>query len=143
MRASIAGVKDTVFVAYAIMLLADVNHDNYRNIGDLTAIVDHVIGRKTLTGFDFNKADMYPRRSNGTSGDGLFVCNLRFINIRGDIKFAQHPVYNDLQMELPHTAYDRLPGLFIVGDLKSRVLFRQSIQCHPKFLFVGFCLRLY
>jgi hypothetical protein len=70
-RASIAGVKDTVFVAYAIMLLADVNHDNYRNIGDLTAIIDHAIGRKILTGFDFNKADMYPRRSNGTTGDGL------------------------------------------------------------------------
>ena len=70
-RASIAGVKDTVFVAYAIMLLADVNHDNYRNIGDLTAIIDHAIGRKILTGFDFNKADMYPRRSNGIAGDGL------------------------------------------------------------------------
>jgi hypothetical protein len=70
-RASIAGVKDTVFVAYAIMLFADVNHDNYRNIGDLTAIIDHAIGRKILTGFDFNKADMYPRRSNGTTGDGL------------------------------------------------------------------------
>ncbi len=70
-RASIAGVKDTVFVAYAIMLFADVNHDNYRNIGDLTAIIDHAIGRKILTGFDFNKADMYPRHSNGTTGDGL------------------------------------------------------------------------
>jgi Bacterial Ig-like domain (group 1). len=70
-RASIAGVKDTTFVAYAIMLLADVNHDNYRNIGDLTAIVDHAIGQKILTGYDFIKADMYPHRSNGTTGDGL------------------------------------------------------------------------
>jgi hypothetical protein len=64
-------VKDTVFVAYAIMLLADVNHDNYRNIGDLTAMIDHAIGRNILAGYDFNKADMYPTRSNGNVGDGL------------------------------------------------------------------------
>jgi hypothetical protein len=70
-RASIAGVKDTSFIAYAIMLYADVNNDNYRNIADLTAIIDHVIGRKILTGYNFNKADMYPRSSNGTTSDGL------------------------------------------------------------------------
>jgi hypothetical protein len=70
-RASIAGAKDTTFVAYAVMLLADVNHDNYRNIGDLTAMIDHAIGRQPLTGYDFSKADMYPKRSNGLAGDGL------------------------------------------------------------------------
>ncbi|MGA3286931.1 MAG: FlgD immunoglobulin-like domain containing protein [Bacteroidota bacterium] len=70
-RASIAGAKDTSFIAYAIMLYADVNNDNYRNIADLTAIIDHVIGRKILTGYNFNKADMYPRSSNGTTGDAL------------------------------------------------------------------------
>ena len=70
-RASIAGVSDTIFVANAILLMADVNHDNYRNIGDLTAIIDHVIGRKLLTGYDFIKADMYPHRADGTVGDGI------------------------------------------------------------------------
>lgn len=69
-RASIANGKDTLFSAYAIMLNADANHDNRRNIGDLTAIIDHAIGRKILTGYDFSKADMYPVRSDGTFGDG-------------------------------------------------------------------------
>jgi hypothetical protein len=70
-KASIAGVKDTTFAAYALMLLADVNHDNYRNIGDLTAMIDHAIGRNILTGFNYNKADMYPANVNGITGDGL------------------------------------------------------------------------
>jgi hypothetical protein len=69
-RASIAGVKDTSFIAFAIMLYADVNNDNYRNIGDLTAIIDHINGRKLLTSFAFNKADMYPIHPDGTVGDG-------------------------------------------------------------------------
>ena len=47
-KASVAGVKDTIFVANAIMLYADVNADDYRNIGDLTAIIDHIIGRKVI-----------------------------------------------------------------------------------------------
>jgi hypothetical protein len=69
-QASIAGVKDTSFVAYAIMLYSDVNNDNYLNIGDLTAIIDHIIGRKILTGYNFIKADLYPKRPDGTVGDG-------------------------------------------------------------------------
>lgn len=70
-RASIPGVSDTLFVAHAILLYADVNHDNYRNIGDLTAMIDHAIGRKLLTGYDFIKADMYPHLASGSAGDGL------------------------------------------------------------------------
>lgn len=85
-KASVAGAKDTSFIAYAVMLLADVNHDNYRNIGDLTSIVDHVIGRKQLAGFDFNKADMYPKRSNGLAGDG-------FVDIR-DIQVCLDSLLN-------------------------------------------------
>ena len=70
-KASVAGVSDTIFIANAVLLYADVNHDNYRNIGDLTAIIDHAIGRKLLTGYDFIKADMYPHHTDGTVGDGI------------------------------------------------------------------------
>jgi hypothetical protein len=69
-RASVPGLPDTVFIADAIMLLADINGDNFRNIGDLTAMIDHVIGRKLLTGYAFNKADMYPVNKDGMVGDG-------------------------------------------------------------------------
>ena len=70
-KASLAGVSDTLFVADAIILYADVNHDNYRNIGDLTALIDHVLGRHVLTGYEFLKADMYPLCTDGTIGDGI------------------------------------------------------------------------
>ncbi len=70
-KASAAGVKDTIFVANAILLMADVNHDDYRNIGDLTAIIDHIIGKKLLTGYDLIAADMYPVHKDGTVGDGI------------------------------------------------------------------------
>ncbi|MCX6120715.1 MAG: T9SS type A sorting domain-containing protein [Ignavibacteriales bacterium] len=69
-RASVPGVRDTIFFADAIMLLADVNGDNFRNIGDLTAMIDHIIGRKLLTGYAFNSADIYPINKDGTVGDG-------------------------------------------------------------------------
>ena len=70
-RASIPGVSDTLFVAHAVLLYADVNHDHYRNIGDLTAMIDHAIGRKLLTGYDFVKGDMYPHLASGAAGDGI------------------------------------------------------------------------
>jgi hypothetical protein len=69
-RASIAGVGDTAFVAKAIFLYADVNHDAYRNIGDLTAMIDHILGRHLLTGYTFIAADLYPHHGDGTNGDG-------------------------------------------------------------------------
>jgi hypothetical protein len=78
-KASIVGVKDTIFVANAILLLADVNHDNYRNIGDLTATIDHAIGRRLLTGYEFIAADLYPRHADGTVGDG--VVDIRDVQI--------------------------------------------------------------
>lgn len=57
-QASGTGVRDTSFAAEAIFVLADVNNDNYQNIGDLTAIIDHILGRRILTGYDFIKADI-------------------------------------------------------------------------------------
>jgi hypothetical protein len=69
--ASVAGVHDNSFSVQAIMLLADANGDNRQNIGDLTAVVDHITGKKLLTGYDFLRADIYPTNADGTVGDGI------------------------------------------------------------------------
>jgi hypothetical protein len=70
--ASIAGLKDTTFEAEAIKVIADVNNDNYLNIGDLTSIIDHITGRRVLpkSSYAFLKADMYPFINDTTIGDG-------------------------------------------------------------------------
>ena len=96
-KASALGVKDTIFVADAILLYADVNHDNYRNIGDLTAIIDHAIGRNLLTGYNFIKADMYPRHADGTAGDG--IVDIRDVQVCLDslLKSGWNPIGNCLQ----------------------------------------------
>lgn len=80
-KASVAGLKDTIFVAEAILVIGDANHDNYLNIGDLTAIVDHITGRRPLMGSDFRKADMYPVHPNGRPGDGIIDINDAYICI--------------------------------------------------------------
>jgi hypothetical protein len=100
-NASIPGVKDTVFVATAIFLYADVNHDDYRNIGDLTAIIDHVLGRKQLTGYDFTSADLYPRHPDETFGDG--VIDIRDIQACLDslLRSGWNPTSNWLKMSAP------------------------------------------
>ena len=69
--ASAVGVRDTSFSIQAIMIMADANGDNRQNIGDLTAVVDHIIGKRLLTGYDFLRADIWPTNPDGTVGDGV------------------------------------------------------------------------
>lgn len=64
------GTLDTIFTAVALVVLADVNNDNYQNIGDVTAIIDHILGRKLLGEREFIKADVQPKYPDGTYGDG-------------------------------------------------------------------------
>jgi hypothetical protein len=70
-RASVPGIIDSVFTAQAIYVEGDANHDNQQNISDLTAIIDHILGKRKLTGYDFIRADMYPVHADGTVGDGV------------------------------------------------------------------------
>jgi hypothetical protein len=70
-RASVPGVIDSIFTAHALYVEGDANHDNQQNIGDLTAIIDHILGKRKLTGYDFIRADMYPVHADGTVGDGV------------------------------------------------------------------------
>ncbi len=70
-RASVPGRIDSLFTAQALLVEGDANHDNQQNIGDLTAILDHILGKRKLTGYDFIRADMYPVHADGSVGDGV------------------------------------------------------------------------
>ena len=48
----------TRFAATASILVGDVNSDREINIADLTSVIDHILGKFTLTGNDSAKADM-------------------------------------------------------------------------------------
>jgi hypothetical protein len=67
-RATSEGL-DTVFNAKAILVFADVNNDNYQNIADVTAIIDHLLGKRLLKGAQFIKADIRPANPDGSFGD--------------------------------------------------------------------------
>ncbi|MCX7985034.1 MAG: T9SS type A sorting domain-containing protein [Bacteroidetes bacterium] len=69
-RAMSEGI-DTIFTAHALIVLADVNNDNYQNIGDITAMIDHILGRRYLTGAAFIKADIKPTYPDGSYGDNV------------------------------------------------------------------------
>ena len=56
--ASVANLPAASFTATATIQLADVNNDRDVDIADLTSIVDHILGRLTLTGVDSIKADV-------------------------------------------------------------------------------------
>ncbi|MGH2568443.1 MAG: dockerin type I domain-containing protein, partial [Bacteroidota bacterium] len=61
--ASVANVGAVEFSATTEVVLADVNNDDEVNIADLTTIIDHILGRITLSGIDSIKADL--------NGDGV------------------------------------------------------------------------
>jgi hypothetical protein len=48
----------TRFAATASILVGDVNSDREINVADLTSVIDHILGKFTLTGNDSAKADM-------------------------------------------------------------------------------------
>ena len=57
-HATAGGATDTSFVATAIYVVADANHDGYQNIGDLTAVIDHILGKRLLKGMDLVRGDL-------------------------------------------------------------------------------------
>ncbi len=56
--ASVSGATPIQFTATALFILADVNSDFGVDIADLTSIVDHILGKRILTGLDSSKADV-------------------------------------------------------------------------------------
>ncbi len=56
--ANVNGLTATIFSTTSFLLVGDANIDASINIGDLTAIIDHVLGRSILTGSDSAAADV-------------------------------------------------------------------------------------
>ena len=55
--ATAAGLSTVRFGATATVLVGDINRDNSINIADLTSLIDHILGKLTLTGMDSVRAD--------------------------------------------------------------------------------------
>jgi hypothetical protein len=134
-KASAANLKDTIFIANAILVYADVNHDNYRNIGDLTAIIDHVIGRKLLTGYDFIKADMYPRHADGTAGDG--IVDIRDVQVCLDslLNNGWNPTSNFLQAYAGSLL--KVEGGSVPSNSGSTFLTSKTDSCYVQTTYIG------
>jgi hypothetical protein len=134
-KASVPGVKDTVFFATAIFLYADVNHDNYRNIGDLTAIIDHILGRKLLTGYDFVSADLSPRHPDGTFGDGTIDIRDAQACLDSLLKSGWSPTTNWLKMS--PTALSKIDGGSIPSNTGTTLLTSATDSCFVQTTFIG------
>jgi hypothetical protein len=134
-KASVQGVRDTVFVADAILLFADVNHDNYRNIGDLTAIIDHVIGRKLLTGYEFTSADMYPRHSDGTIGDGIVDIRDAQICLDSLLTSGWNPTYDWLRTNT--SPIMKIAGGSVPFSSGSTFLTSTTDSCYVQTTYIG------
>ena len=72
--------------------------------------------------------------------DRFFVRHLRLANIGDHLEFAAHPVDDDLQMQLAHTADDRLPGLLVRGNPQCGIFLGELVHRFHKLVLIGFCL---
>jgi hypothetical protein len=124
-----------MFIAYAIMLLADANHDSRRNIGDLTAVIDHALGRRILTGFDFSRADMYPVRSDGTVGDGL-VDNRDVQVCLDSIRTAGWDPVRDWMLT-PDAFLSSIPTTAVLADTGAPMVVSAVDSCYIQLTYIG------
>ncbi|GEM_PF-1159531 len=135
-QASIPGVRDTIFSVDAIMLMADVNNDNFLNIGDLTAIIDHILGRIVLNEYQFKKADMYPIHSDGTPpGDG--VVDIRDVQVCLDSLLADKwvPTYDWTQT--PVTLSKKVSGSAAAAGAGSPLFTSLTDSCNIQTTHIG------
>ena len=66
--------------------------------------------------------------------DGFMISHPRIANIRLNLELAQHPVHQDIQMELAHPADDRLARILIDPHFKGRIFFSQfSVERCPSY----------
>src|SRR4029450_8947452 len=75
-------------------------------------------------------------------GDRLAIRDLRLSDVRADVELAPHAVRDDLEVELPHSADDRLTRLAVRVDLERRVFLHQLREGHPHLFLVGLGLGL-
>ena len=74
--------------------------------------------------------------------DGLLVGHLRLADVGLDLELATHPVDQNIEVKLAHTADDGLAGLVVLVDLEGRVLFGQLLDGQGKLLLVTLRLGL-
>jgi hypothetical protein len=112
-----------------------VNHDNYRNIGDLTAIIDHILGRKLLTGYQFTNADIYPHRADGTMGDGMVDIRDAQICLDSLLSSGWNPTYNWLTINTG-TLAKNADGTAPLNS-GSAFLISKTDSCYVQTTFIG------
>jgi hypothetical protein len=134
-KASVQGLKEYMFTARAMFIFADVNHDNYRNIGDLTAIIDHIIGKKLLTGYAFVAADIYPRNADGTVGDGLIDIRDAVACRDSLLKSGWNPTYDWLRSN--NGPMLKAEGGAAPISSGSTILVSQSDSCYVRTTYLG------
>src|SRR4051794_14150974 len=78
----------------------------------------------------------------GRTPDRLAVGDLWLADVRGDAEFADHPVDEDVEVELTHPGDQRLAGLRVGVDPERRVLLGQALQGDPELVLVGLRLGL-
>ena len=76
------------------------------------------------------------------AADGLAVGDLGLAHIRLDLELPLHPVDQDVEVKLTHTADDGLAGLLVELHRERRVLFGELLDRGTELLLVGLGLRL-
>ena len=74
--------------------------------------------------------------------DRLLVGHLGLADIRLDPELPLHPVDHDLEVQLPHSADDRLAGLFIGRHPQRRILLGKLLQRLSHLFLIRLGLRL-
>ena len=74
--------------------------------------------------------------------DRFAIRHLRLADIGVDLELAQHPVNDNLQMQLAHPGDQRLRGLLVDADAERRIFFGQLLQRLAELLLIGLGLGL-
>src|SRR5579864_7480419 len=68
--------------------------------------------------------------------DRLTISNLRTTNIGFDFELTEHTVDNNFEVQLTHTANNRLSALFVGMNLEGGVLFSQFAESNRHLILV-------
>ena len=83
-----------------------------------------------------------PAVAVGWAADGLAIRHLRPADVRRDLELADHPVHQDVEMQLAHPGDERLAALGIGLDPERGVFLGEPLQGDAQLVLVGLGLRL-
>ena len=78
----------------------------------------------------------------GRAADRLAIGDLRPADVGGDLELADHPVDEDVEVELAHPGDERLAALRVGLDPEGRVLLGEALEGDAHLVLVGLRLRL-